>query len=66
MGYLNRKPASNDPPQPKEGKSQWLGETELLDETALLIAGLAKRCAKCDRATRTKHLDTEQRCPDCR
>ncbi|HQK63554.1 MAG TPA: hypothetical protein PLF16_00200 [Candidatus Staskawiczbacteria bacterium] len=65
MGYLSRQPTSNDPPKP-EGKSPWLEETELLDEFALLLNGMAKRCQKCKRATRVRHLDADQHCPDCR
>lgn len=66
MGYLTRGPSSNDPPRDKSGTSPWLEENELMDEIALLLSGMAKRCTKCRRATRTKHLDQEQCCPDCR
>ena len=66
MGNLSRQPTSNDPPRPKDGKSPWLEETELVDEVCLLLNGLAKRCVKCKRATRIKHLDSQGRCPDCR
>lgn len=66
MGYLSRQPDSNDPPRPKDGKSPWLEETELLDEFALLLEGAAKRCQKCKRATRVRHLNADQLCPDCR
>jgi hypothetical protein len=66
MGRLSRQPTSNDPPRLKEGKSPWLGNTEFLDEFALLLSGLAKRCRVCTRATHIRHLDTYQRCPDCR
>ena len=66
MGYLSRQPTSNDPPQPKKGKSPWLEANELADEFFLLLNGLAKRCVKCKRATRIHHLDSSQYCPDCR
>ncbi len=65
MGYLSRKPTSNDPPRPREGKSPWLGDNDVMDEVALLLAGEARRCAKCGRATRVKHLNADQFCPDC-
>jgi len=66
MGYLSRQPTSNDPPKPQEGKSPWLEETGLLDEVALLLNNMAKRCQKCKRATRVRHLDANQLYPDCR
>jgi hypothetical protein len=66
MGYLSRQPTSNDPPPSNEGKSPWLEENELVDEVCLLLNGLAKRCVVCKRATRIRHLDSKQRCPDCR
>jgi len=66
MGYLSNQPTSNDPPPSNEGKSPWLEETELADEICLLLNGDAKRCKKCKRATRIKHLDSEGLCPDCR
>ena len=66
MGYLSRKPTSNDPPPKRQGKSPWLEETDIMDETALLLNGYARRCTKCRLAVRTKHLDDHERCPDCR
>lgn len=65
MGYLCRKPTSNDPPRPETGKSRWLEETDLLDETALLLGGLAEHCKKCGKSVRVKHLVWGV-CPDCR
>ena len=66
MGYLTRQPTSNEPPRTLTGKSQWLGDTEVMDEIAMLLNGIAERCAKCKRATHTRHLDSNQICPDCR
>lgn len=66
MGYLSRQPTSNEPPKPNAGTSPWLEANELADEFSLLLNGLAKRCAKCQRATRIKHLDNDHCCPDCR
>ncbi len=65
MGYLSRQPTSNDPPRLKGGKSPWLGDNELMDEVALLLSDMAKRCAECKRATHVRHLDSSQHCPDC-
>ena len=67
MGYLSRQPNSNELPRPLvDKKSPWLGDNELLDEVVLILNGLAKRCMKCRRATRVRHLDSDQHCPDCR
>lgn len=65
MGYLTRQPTSNDPPRLRESKSPWLGDNELADETVLLLNGIAKRCVVCKRATHTRHLGSNQHCPDC-
>jgi len=67
MGYLTRGPdSSNDIPRSREGESPWLECTEFDDETSLLLQEAARRCAKCDRATRNHHLDPDELCPDCR
>jgi hypothetical protein len=74
MGYLTKGPTSNDPPRDTRGKrlsvgcedGRWLEEDDLMDEIALLLSGLAERCATCRRGTRTKHLDHARLCPDCR
>lgn len=65
MGFQTRTPTSNDLPKTK-GDNPWLKENDLVDETCLLLNGLAKRCTKCKRAIRIKHLDEHQLCPDCR
>ena len=62
MGYLSRQPNSND--KPKYSNNPWIQETELMDETALLISGEAERCRECKRACRVKNL-TAGLCPDC-
>lgn len=62
MGYLSRQPNSNEPP--KYSNNPWIQETELMDETALLISGAAKRCKECNRACRLNTL-TMGYCPDC-
>ena len=66
MGFGSGKPNSNDLPMPPKGDSPWLEENEFVDEVALLLNGLAKRCTKCKRAARIKYLDKNQHCPDCR
>lgn len=62
MGYLSRKPTSND--MPRGGKSPW-GGNEFLDDTALLISGHGERCDGCKRVTQNQHLENNL-CPDCR
>lgn len=66
MGFLSRKPTSNDSPRSIAGKSPWLGDDEFFDEVALFLNGMAKRCVGCKRATNIRHLDSGQHCPDCR
>lgn len=66
MGYMSRQPTSNNLPQLREGKSPWLGDNELVDEIALLLNDLAKRCKKCKRVTHVRYLDSNQHCPDCK
>jgi len=66
MGYLSRKPTSNDPPQSREEVNPWLEDNDVLDETALLLSGSAKRCRGCKRATSNCYLDARGCCPDCR
>lgn len=63
MGYMSRLPNSNDPPCDRGDR--WLDATDLADETSLLIAGKAHRCAGCRRAISDRHL-RDGRCPDCR
>ncbi len=63
MGYLTRKPTSNDI-NSQDKRSPWGGD-ELLDDTALLIGQLGKRCAGCKRVTRNQFLENKL-CPDCR
>jgi hypothetical protein len=66
MGYGSRLPTSNDPPASSgKEKSPYLFENSLMDETALLLAGVAKRCAKCKLSVRVKFLENGL-CPDCR
>lgn len=63
MGYLTRTPTSNDLDSQGQ-RSPWGGD-ELLDDTALLLGGLGKRCTGCKRITRNQFLENDL-CPDCR
>lgn len=65
MGYLSRQPTSNDPPQPTE--NPWGGD-ELMDDAALLLNDMARRCVACKRVTRSTFLQEkagQPYCPDC-
>lgn len=64
MGFLSRRPTDNDSPRGPSA-SPWIEETDVMDETALLLAGLARRCIACRRACRIRYLDALGRCPDC-
>jgi len=64
MGYLSRQPTSNDPPQSTD--NPWGGD-ELMDDIALLLNGMASRCATCNRVIRNKFLQEKEDklyCPD--
>jgi len=63
MGYMDRKPTSNEKPHPSG--SRWLEANGITDEVALLLGGHARRCSQCRRSARTKYLDSSGRCPDC-
>lgn len=63
MGYLTARPTSNDLDSQQQ-HNPWGGD-ELLDDTALLLGGLGKRCTKCKRVTRNQFLK-KGLCPDCR
>ena len=68
MGFGTRQPTSNDIPRPVgQKKSPWLGESDVMDEKALVLAGLVKQCiGECGRRTHIEHLDENGKCPDCR
>lgn len=63
MGYLSRKPTSNDLDSQKQ-RSPWGGD-EFLDDTVLLLNGLGKRCAACKQVARNQFLENGL-CPGCR
>lgn len=65
MGFGTRQPTSNESAVSKE-RSPWLETTDLLDETALILSGMAGRCSgPCRRLTSKKHLNENRHCPDC-
>lgn len=66
MGLFSRLPTSNNSLKGDEAGNRWLETNEIMDEVALLLAGLAKRCVQCRRATSNKYLDSKQICPSCR
>ena len=66
MGYGTRTPTSNDIPKSKDGESPYLLTNEFEDEFFLLLSGNAKRCSNCRLAIRTKYLNPDNICPDCR
>ena len=65
MGYGSRTPTSNEPAPHQD--NPWGGD-ELMDDFALMLNGLAKRCGGCQRVIRNKYLKTvadSKLCPDC-
>ena len=67
MGWGSRLPSSNDPP--RAGQNPW-GATEMLDDTAILLNELGRRCqGGCHRVIRNEFLivvsDHGACCPDC-
>lgn len=62
MGYLTRKPDSNDLPEPTD--HPWADENEIMDITALCLNGLVVRCLRCNRWTRKSYISNGL-CPDC-
>lgn len=63
MGFMSRKPDSNDPPRDREGR--WLDTDEFADEFFLLVSERAHRCRDCHEATSDRYL-RDGKCPDCR
>lgn len=66
MGHMSRLPTTNDTPRPQNRNEPWLGENELMDRTALILSGSAKKCVACLRLTHISNLDINCLCPDCR
>lgn len=65
MGYLSRKPTDNEIPR-SQTKNPWLTHNQDMDEVALLLNGLAKKCKGCGRVINNCYLDDNFHCPDCR
>ena len=65
MGHMSRLPTTNDPPRPKSKSEPWLGESDLMDRTALILSGAAKRCVACGWLTHINNLDHNCLCPSC-
>ncbi|MDP1689355.1 MAG: hypothetical protein Q8L47_04495 [bacterium] len=65
MGYMSRLPNSNDAPKLTDNP---YGGDELMDDIALLLNDMAKRCTTCKRVVRKKYLKERNEfnyCPDC-
>jgi hypothetical protein len=63
MGFGTRKPTSNELPHVEENR--WLKTNDCMDEVALLLNDMAKRCISCRRAISNEYL-VDGKCPDCR
>jgi hypothetical protein len=55
---------AHDAPRISTPGNPWIEETDMMDTVALLLNGFAKRCTKCRRPARMKHLSNGL-CPDC-
>ena len=65
MGFMTRTPDSNDPPF--QEKNPWGSQNDLLDDTAVLLNNLGRRCCICKRVVLKAHLTCETGryyCPD--
>lgn len=63
MGYLRRRPDSNDPSH--EQSNRLPSTSDLVHETARILAGKARRCVLCRCVTDNEHLDENRLCPHC-
>lgn len=67
MGFLTRKPDSNDPPK-DFSENPWGPKSDVLDDVAVLLNSMGKRCCRCRRVVMNEHLkekDGKHYCPDC-
>ena len=65
MGHLSRLPNSNDPP--KYSSNPWGSQNPNLDDIAVLLNDMGKRCSVCKRVVLNKHVkekDGIDYCPD--
>lgn len=67
MGYLTRKPTSNDLPRVETESTRWVAEalSDVVDTILLLLSDKARRCAGCRAPALLKYLE-QGKCPDCR
>ena len=70
MGYLSRKPNSND--IPRNRPNPWGADDDIEDDFYLLATGAGERCSFCQRVIRKCFLEIIRRrfreehlCPDC-
>lgn len=63
MGNLSRLPNDNRVIPPR--CNPWGGHSDVLDDTALLLNEIAKRCTKCQRVIVNKHLRKKDDKPYC-
>ncbi len=65
MGFGTRQPTSND--LPNNSNNPWGSQNDLLDDVAVLLNDLGKRCSICKRVVLNLHLKTKDGinyCPD--
>ena len=66
MGYLSRKPTSNDPPRGRE-ENPWGPQDDVRDDISVLLSGEGMRCTTCRRVVLNEFLrwrDDRSYCPD--
>jgi len=66
MGYLSRKPTSNDPPR-NGAENPWGPQDDIRDDISVLLAGEGRRCAACSRVILNEFLRSrgdKLYCPD--
>ncbi|MEK7664845.1 MAG: hypothetical protein AAB361_01745 [Patescibacteria group bacterium] len=66
MGFTSRKPDSNDPP--KKPSNPWGNQNPELDDVAILLNNLGKRCCVCKRVALNRYIKPiyeNPYCPDC-
>ena len=62
MGYLNRKPTPNEP---LSSPNPWGSQDPCLDDIAVLINGMGKRCSVCNRVVIHRYLKYKDERPYC-
>ena len=67
MGYLTRKPTSNEPSS--DTSNPWGSESDVYDDTAVLLNQDGKRCCNCKRVILNRYITykgDKPYCPDCK